>query len=88
MDYTKIRTYEANHILLSADKFLSQNEVILSKEEIDTTQTLTNKLKTSIEGTDKDAINKAIQDLNEYTSPLAHRSMDKNIAEAMKGKEI
>jgi len=37
---------------------------------------------------DKDAINKAMDDLNTYTSPLAHRAMDVNIQKAMKGKKV
>ena len=79
---------EGKHILLSADKFLQQNEGILSENEISTTKSLAASLKSKIGGTDKDAINKAIQELNDFTSPLAHRAMDKTIAEAMKGKKI
>ncbi|HFA49961.1 MAG TPA: Fe-S protein assembly chaperone HscA [Bacteroidetes bacterium] len=79
---------EGKHILLSADKFLQQNEGILSENEISTTKSLAASLKSKIGGTDKDAINKAIQELNDFTSPLAHRAMDKTIAEAMRGKKI
>lgn len=79
---------EANHILLSADKFLQQNQEILTEEEIASTKELTTDLKKAVQGEDKDAINKAIADLNNYTAPLAHRAMDKTIAEAMAGKKI
>ena len=79
---------EANNILLSADKFLKQNIDILSSKEKETTILLVEKLKESAQGNDKDSINKAMEELNEYTSPLAHRAMDINIAEAMKGKKI
>jgi len=79
---------EANNILLSSDKFLKQNESILSAEEMEKTKTLVQELKTSVEGNDKDAINKAMDDLNTYTSPLAHRAMDVNIQNAMKGRGI
>ena len=79
---------EANHILLSADKFLKQNEAILSEKEISQTKILADALKKSAEGDDKDRINQAIQKLNDFTSPLAHRAMDKTIAEAMRGKTV
>ena len=79
---------EAKHIVLSAEKFLTQNEAILSGEEISEILTYVNKLKKKMDGEDKDAINLAIQELNNYTSPLAHRAMDKNIADAIKGKKI
>ncbi len=79
---------EANNILLSSDKFLHQNEEILSEEEKTETKTLIENLKQSVNGGDKDAINKAMDDLNTFTSPLAHRAMDVNIQKAMKGKKV
>jgi len=79
---------EANTILLSSDKFLSQHSNILTEEEIATTQSLTQQLKKAVSGEDKDLINQYMDDLNKYTSPLAHRAMDVTIAEAMKGKDV
>jgi molecular chaperone HscA len=79
---------EANHILKSAEKFLKQNEDLLSESEKATTQSLVRELETVAAKTDKDLINKAIRDLNEFTAPLAHRAMDKTILEAMKGKKV
>ncbi len=79
---------EAQNILLSSEKFLKQNESIISEEEMTQTKALVEALQKSVAGEDKDAINKAMDDLNTYTSPLAHRAMDFNIAEAMKGKKI
>ncbi|MFK7772419.1 MAG: Fe-S protein assembly chaperone HscA [Saprospiraceae bacterium] len=79
---------EANNILLSSDKFLQQNEEILSTEEKEKTLLLIEHLKKSVNGEDKDAINKAMDDLNTYTSPLAHRAMDVNIQKAMQGKKV
>lgn len=79
---------EANNILLSADRFLEQNQTILSKEEISETIRLAGILKEKVDGTDRDAINVAMQNLNDFTNPLAHRAMDKAIASAMKGKKI
>ena len=79
---------EANHIILAARKFLKQNEDLLSEAELATTLSLANSLEETAKGNDKDLINKAIQDLNEFTSPLAHRAMDQTILQAMKGKKV
>lgn len=79
---------EANNILLSSDKFLQQNAEILTTEEKEKTISLIEMLKKSVNEEDKDAINKAMDDLNTYTSPLAHRAMDVNIQKAMKGKKV
>jgi molecular chaperone HscA len=79
---------EADNIILSSDKFLKQNDQILSEEEKTTIISLTNTLKNSVKGKDKDLINKRMEELNEYTSPLAHRALDINIKEAMTGKKI
>ncbi len=79
---------EANNILLSSDKFLQQNEDIFSAEEKEKTQSLIEILRKSVNEEDKDAINKAMDDLNTYTSPLAHRAMDINIQKAMQGKKV
>ena len=79
---------EANNIILSSDKFLKQNEAILTKEEIETTKNLVDALRKSVVGEDKDLINKVMQDLNDYSSPLAHRAMDFNIGQAIKGITI
>ena len=79
---------EANNIVLAADKFLKQNDSILSEEEKATTLKLVEILRGSVAGDDKDAINAAMQTLNEYTEPLAHRAMDVNIGAAMRGKKI
>jgi molecular chaperone HscA len=79
---------EANNLLLSGDKFLKQNEEILSEEEKATTNALLNALREAAKGSDKDIIHRAIEDLNAYTGPLAHRAMDVTIREAMKGKKV
>jgi molecular chaperone HscA len=79
---------EANNVLLAVEKFLIHNVEILSEEEKATTQSLAKTLKTAVAGDNKDAINAAMDDLNTYTEPMAHRVMDVNIAAAMKGKKI
>jgi molecular chaperone HscA len=79
---------EANNMLLSGDKFLKQNESILSDEEKTATNVLLNTLREAAGGQDKDVIHRAIEALNTYTAPLAHRAMDITIRDAMRGKKI
>ena len=79
---------EANNIILSANKFLEQNKDLLTEEETNKTQALKEALEIAVQGEDKDQINKAMEDLNQYTSPIAQRVMDINIAEAIRGKQI
>ena len=79
---------EANNVVLASEKFVKQNQDILSDTEIATTKTLTDDLRKSVSGDDKNIINAAMEALNIYTEPLAHRAMDVNIATAMKGKKI
>ncbi len=79
---------EARMLLLSGAKFMEQNTEILSDEEKARTNDLLNALRDASEGADKDVILSAIEALNEYTAPLAHRAMDYTIYEAMQGKKV
>lgn len=79
---------EANNILLSGDKFLKQNAEILSEAEVSKTQALLEVLREAVKGDDKDRIHSAMDELNTYTAPLAHRAMDENIGKAMRGKSV
>jgi molecular chaperone HscA len=79
---------EAKSIALSTEKFLVNNADILSAEEIVTLRELKDKLNEVIPSTDKDAINQAMEVLNQFANPLAHRSMDRVISESMKGSKL
>ncbi|MBK8653743.1 MAG: Fe-S protein assembly chaperone HscA [Haliscomenobacter sp.] len=79
---------EGNSIVLSAAKFLQQHHALLTEAEIAALRSYAESLKAAIEGTDKDRINQAIEALNTFSNPLAHRAMDFTIAEAMQGKKI
>jgi molecular chaperone HscA len=79
---------EANNILLSGDKFLVQNAAILDEEETTKTRELLDILRKAVAETDKDAIQTAMANLNEYTTPLAHRALDTNIRDAMRGQKV
>ncbi len=79
---------EAQNLLLSGNKFLKHNETILSETEIENTKALLNALLEATKGNDKDVIHQAIETLNDYTMPLAHRALDTAIQGAMTGKKI
>ena len=79
---------EANSVILASAKFIEQNAAIFSELEVKDLKTYIQKLKEAVEGTDKDLINKAMDELNTFSRPLAERAMDHNISEAMKGKKL
>ncbi len=79
---------EANNLLLSGSKFLEQNKAILTEEETEHTNALLIALRSASEKDDKDVILAAIDALNTYTMPLAHRAMDVNIGAALSGKQL
>ncbi|MEO6760189.1 MAG: Hsp70 family protein, partial [Saprospiraceae bacterium] len=79
---------EANNLLLAGKKFLGQNEDILSEDEKSRTSELLEALQIVTHQEDKDAIHRAIEELNTYTMPLAHRAMDTVVRSAMQGKSL
>jgi molecular chaperone HscA len=79
---------EAQNLLLSGEKFLRQNEAILTPEETDRTKALLTALGAATKTEDKDVIHAAIDALNQYTLPLAHRAMDETMRAALRGKKI
>jgi molecular chaperone HscA len=79
---------EANNLLLAGEKFLQQNDQILEEEEKANTKVLLTALREATKTDDKDVIHTAIEALNDYTMPLAHRAMDETIRTAMTGKGI
>jgi molecular chaperone HscA len=79
---------EANHVILSTEKFIQHNQDIFDKEDIDQLNSLNLLLKKAINSTDKNKIEKAMHDLNTFAEPLAHYALDQQISQAMKGKSI
>ncbi|MBK8877611.1 MAG: Fe-S protein assembly chaperone HscA [Haliscomenobacter sp.] len=79
---------EGNSIVLSAAKFLQQHHALFTEAENAALRTYAEALKAAIAGSDKDRINQAIEALNTFSNPLAHRAMDFTIAEAMHGRKI
>jgi molecular chaperone HscA len=79
---------EAKHVLHSGEKFLVQNDAILSDDEKSITRHLLETLQNSLENTDKNVIQAAMDDLNTYTTPLAHRALDVHVGAAMRGEKV
>lgn len=79
---------EAESVLLATDKFIGQNEAILSEEEIVGMQNRAASLAQACGGEDKDLIQQRMEELNQYARPMAERAMDQSIAKAVAGKKI
>ncbi|RYY99637.1 MAG: Fe-S protein assembly chaperone HscA [Chitinophagaceae bacterium] len=79
---------EARVMLETTNAFITKNEAYLAPEEIQVTRAAMQDLEAKVAGTDKDAIQAAIEALNEISRPYAERLMDEAIAKAMKGKQI
>lgn len=79
---------EANNVLLSARKFLEQNASWLTKAQNIAITQLNEQLAQAVAGEDKDLINQRLARLNEYTTPLAHEALDRNVASAIKGEDV
>jgi molecular chaperone HscA len=74
--------------LQASDKFLKQHKTILTDWEKRKTKKLAAVLTEMIAQADKNLIQTAIANLNNYTTPLAHRAMDATIQNAMRGTKI
>ncbi|MCP4923157.1 MAG: Hsp70 family protein, partial [bacterium] len=79
---------EANSILHASDKFIAQNKALFTEEELKTLLEYIAQLREAVKGEDKDLINKAMDELNNFSRPLAERAMDHNISDAMRGKKL
>ena len=79
---------EANHIIKSTDRFIEQNENFFDKATLNELSKLKVNLEKKIETRDKNIIEAAMADLNDFATPLAHEAMDKNIGAAIKGTKI
>ncbi len=79
---------EGEQMVYTAENFLKKSAEYLSIDEIAKTQQYINVLKEELPKANKDAILKAIEELNEYTRPFAERVMDVAVSHAMKGKKV
>ena len=90
MDYRVLHEAinESEYLIKSTEKFLSNNESELQKDEVEAIRDLMSRLTKAIDQKDKDKIQNAQDALNEYTKPFAERMMDETISTALKGKSI
>ncbi len=79
---------EANHILRSTDRFIEQNKEHFSRDLLDELSNYREALSQAIQSADKNLIEKSMQELNEFATPLAHQAMDMTILEAMKDRKV
>lgn len=79
---------EARSVLLATDRFLIQNAELFSPEEKAQITSIAGELDAAVQGEDKDLINKILEDLNTYSGPLAHRALEANVAQALKGNKV
>jgi Fe-S protein assembly chaperone HscA len=79
---------EANNVLLSSEKFINQNKDIMSDTEVSEMNTLIEIVKASLVTEDKNQIDLAVKNLNDFAAPIAQKSLDKVISHALKGKTI
>ncbi|MEO6524413.1 MAG: Fe-S protein assembly chaperone HscA [Mucilaginibacter sp.] len=79
---------EGEQMIYQVERFIEKNGTFLSVSEVSNTAKLVTLLKESLTKGDKDTIHKAIDELNEFTSPFAERLMDHAIGTAMRGKTV
>ncbi|MGV3540848.1 MAG: molecular chaperone DnaK [Rufibacter sp.] len=78
----------AEQMIYQVERFLEKNGEHLTQEEIALTQENVQNLKNVLPTGDKDTILKAVDVLEEQTSPFAERVMQISIKQAMTGKKI
>lgn len=79
---------EGKYLQLASEKFLKNNNEYLTSLQRSEISKLIEYLKEAIDSKIRDHIELAIEALNKYTAPLAHKALDRNIAEALRNKNI
>jgi len=79
---------EAEQMISTTLNFITKNEGMLTKQELEQTNQAVARLEQEVKGNDKDAIHHLIEKLNDISRPYAERIMDTAIGVAMKGKKI
>ncbi len=79
---------EAKNILYVTERFLNNNGHLISDEEMNETRNYMQLLMNELGSEDKNKIQEAIENLNEYTRPFAQKVMDVAIQNALSGKNI
>ncbi|MBK7524957.1 MAG: Fe-S protein assembly chaperone HscA [Saprospiraceae bacterium] len=79
---------EANNVLLATEKFLIQNDEIMTEAEKSEIRRLANQLTLHVTADNKNNIETSMKLLNEFASPIAQRAMDSLIQHSLQGKNI
>ncbi len=81
-------TVEAQNVLLATDKFLIQNQDIMTETESEKIRELKSLVENAIEQKNKNLIESGLKNLNDFAAPIAQRSMDSLISFSLKGKSL
>ncbi|MBX2817137.1 MAG: molecular chaperone DnaK [Saprospiraceae bacterium] len=79
---------EGQHLIKSTEKFIVQNERIFDRAFLENLNDLNKAVQIAIDERDKNKIERAMESLNEYATPLAHTAMDKSILDAIKDQKV
>ncbi|TCJ17632.1 Fe-S protein assembly chaperone HscA [Flaviaesturariibacter flavus] len=79
---------EGRLLIETTRAFLVKNEGFVTPQELADTEAGIARLESLLAGTDKDAIQGAIEALNDISRPYAERLMDEAVGKAMRGKQI
>lgn len=74
---------EGKSILSASTKFINSNLEFLKTDIIENIKELNRKLENAISTADKNSILACIENLNKYTTPLAHEALDRSIKKAL-----
>jgi len=78
----------AEQLLYQVGNFTRKNREHLSQNELTATEAQVERLRTALTGSERDAILKAMDELDELSRPYAERVMNVSIQQAMAGKKI
>lgn len=81
-------TVEAQNVLLATDKFLIQNQDIMTETESGKIRELKSLVEDAIGQKNKNLIESNLKNLNDFAAPIAQRSMDSLISFSLKGKSL
>jgi molecular chaperone HscA len=79
---------EAEQIIFATQNFMTKHATIITDEEVQATNDAIDAIKIVKQTDDKDAIHKAIENLNDISRPYAERLMDHAVSNALAGKKI
>ncbi len=79
---------EGEQLIVTTENFMNKNEGFLTEQENQQTVQAIDVLRKEMQGSDKNSIHTAIEQLNEVSRPYAERLMDEAISVAMKGRKV